>query len=90
MFGNQETQYVDVIKEMLHTSLTDQTYDVRFTRVKAAGNYLLLHEKDSGLQKHQFKYRLHAVLVHRYRVQVQTTHCTSPQVQSSSTDYTLY
>jgi len=52
VFGNQEAQYVDVIKQMLQSSLTDQSYEVRFTAVKASGNYLLLHDEDSGLQKH--------------------------------------
>ena len=52
VFGNQEQQYIEVIKNMLASSLTDQSYDVRFGAVKAACNYLMLHEKDSGLQKH--------------------------------------
>eukprot|EP00088_Acartia_fossae_P049518 TRINITY_DN5459_c0_g1_i1.p1 TRINITY_DN5459_c0_g1~~TRINITY_DN5459_c0_g1_i1.p1 ORF type:complete len:1108 (-),score=360.91 TRINITY_DN5459_c0_g1_i1:577-3870(-) len=52
IFGNQEQQYIDVIKQMLLASLTDQNYDVRFSAVKAAGNYLLLHDKDTGIQKH--------------------------------------
>jgi len=52
VFGNQEQQYIDVIKQMLLASLTDPTYEVRFTAVKASANYLLLHEKDAGLQKH--------------------------------------
>ncbi|TRY67741.1 hypothetical protein TCAL_02908 [Tigriopus californicus] len=52
VFGNQETQYLEVIKQMLATSLNDQTsFDVRFAAVKAAINYLLLHEKESTLQK---------------------------------------
>jgi len=52
VFGNQEQQYIDVIKNMLASSLTDQNYDVRFGAVKASCNYLLLHEKNTGLQKH--------------------------------------
>ena len=47
VFGSQEQQYIDVIKQMLLASLTDQSYDVRFTAVRAAGNYLLLHDKAS-------------------------------------------
>jgi hypothetical protein len=47
-----ESQYVEVIKQMLLGSLTDQNYDVRFQAVKATGNYLLLHEKDNALHKH--------------------------------------
>ena len=51
VFGNQEAQYLDVIKQMLAASLTDQTsYDVRFVAVKATANYLLLHEKDVNIQ----------------------------------------
>jgi len=35
VFGNQQTEYVNIIKEMLMASLTDQTsYDVRFCAVK--------------------------------------------------------
>jgi len=52
VFGNLEQQYLEVIKNMLASSLTDQVYEVRFGAVKAAANYLLLHEKDAGLQKH--------------------------------------
>jgi len=52
VFGNQEQQYYDVIKNMLASSLVDPSYEVRFGAVKAAANYLLLHEKDMGLQKH--------------------------------------
>jgi len=53
VFGNQEQQYVDVIKQMLLASLTDPaSYEVRFTAVRAASNYLLLHDKDSNVQKH--------------------------------------
>ena len=52
VFGNQEQQYIEVIKNMLASSLTDQSYDVRFGAVKASCNYLLLHEKNLGLQKH--------------------------------------
>jgi len=52
VFGNQEPQYYEVIKNMLAGCLTDASYDVRFGAVKAACNYLMLHEKDAGLQKH--------------------------------------
>ena len=52
VFGNQEQKYMDVIKNMLSSSLTDQTYEVRFGAVKATCNYLLLHDKDNNLQKH--------------------------------------
>jgi len=52
VFGNQEQQYIDVIKQMLMASLADQNYDVRFTAVRAAANYLLLHDKETPIQKH--------------------------------------
>lgn len=53
VFGNQQSQYADVIKQMLLAGLTDQTsYDVRFCAVKASVNYLLVHEKDTTIQKH--------------------------------------
>lgn len=53
VFGKEEEKYLDVIKQMLGSSLTDQTsYDVRFVAVKATSNYLLLHEKDIPIQKH--------------------------------------
>lgn len=52
VFGNQEQQYIEVIKNMLGQSLIDASYEVRFGAVKAACNYLLLHDKNTGLQKH--------------------------------------
>ena len=53
VFGNQNAHYIDVIKQMLQGALTNsESYDVRFTGVKAAVNYLLLHEKDATVLKH--------------------------------------
>ena len=53
VFGNQEPQYLDVIKQMLSASLTDQTsFDVRFMAVKASINYLLHHEKEANIHRH--------------------------------------
>ena len=53
VFGNQNSHYIDVIKQMLLGSLTNsESYDVRFTGVKATANYLLLHEKDATVLKH--------------------------------------
>jgi len=43
---------LDVIKQMLLASLNDPVYEVRFTAVRATGNYLLLHDKDNNIQKH--------------------------------------
>lgn len=52
VFGNQENQHVDVIKQMLASSLVDQSsFDVRFAAVKATVNYLLMHEKDTHYQQ---------------------------------------
>jgi len=52
VFGNQEKQYIDVIKQMLMSSLTDPNYEVRFSAVKASANYLLLNDKETAVQKH--------------------------------------
>jgi hypothetical protein len=53
VFGNQQTEYVNIIKEMLMASLTYQaSYDVRFCAVKATVNYLLVHEKDTNILNH--------------------------------------
>ena len=43
VFGNQQTEYVNIIKEMLMASLTYQTsYDVRFCAVKGKENTILI------------------------------------------------
>jgi len=52
VFGKLEQQYMEVIKNMLASSLNDASYDVRFGAVKATSSYLLIHEKDTGVQKH--------------------------------------
>ena len=53
VFGNQNSHYIDVIKQMLLESLTNgESYEVRFAGIKAAVNYLLLHEKDATVLKH--------------------------------------
>jgi hypothetical protein len=40
VFGNQQTEYVNIIKEMLMASLTYQaSYDVRFCAVKGKEKY---------------------------------------------------
>ena len=65
VFGNQQTQYVDVIKQMLMASLADQSsYEVRFCAVKATVNYLLVHEKDTTIMNH-FKDLLTPILTVR-------------------------
>lgn len=51
--GSQHSQYVDVIRQMLLSSLTDaSSYDVRFNAVKSSVNYLMVHEKDAAVLKH--------------------------------------
>ena len=53
MFGNQEGHYIDTIKQMLLTSLQDNSsYDVRFAAVKATCIYLLSRAKDANVPKH--------------------------------------
>ena len=53
VFGNQNSHYIDVIKQMLLESLTNgESYEVRFAGIKAAVNYLLLHEKDATVLKY--------------------------------------
>lgn len=53
IFGDQNSTYIDVIKNMLASSLTHaSSYDVRFHAVKASVNYLLVHEKDAVVLKH--------------------------------------
>ena len=43
VFGNQQTEYVNIIKEMLMASLTYQaSYDVRFCAVKGKEKYNFL------------------------------------------------
>ena len=43
VFGNQQTEYVNIIKEMLMASLTYQaSYDVRFCAVKGKKKYNFL------------------------------------------------
>lgn len=53
VFGNQQTQYLDLIKQMLHKSL-ESTSDpeVRFQAVRSVGAFILLHEKEHNIQKH--------------------------------------
>jgi len=52
VFGKMEEQNLMIIKKMLASSLTDAHYDVRFGGVKASSSFLMLHEKDTVVQKH--------------------------------------
>lgn len=52
IFGNQQTNYLDLIKQMLQQSLHSQNYEVRFQAVRAVGSFILLHEKETPILKH--------------------------------------
>lgn len=53
IFGNQESQYLDLIKQMLQKSMdVSADKEVRFQAVRAVGAFILLHEKDPAVLKH--------------------------------------
>lgn len=53
VFGNEQTNYLDGIKQMLQRSLLAQdSYDVRFQAVRAVGSFILLHDKEMPILKH--------------------------------------
>lgn len=52
IFGNQESQYLELIKQMLQKSLDVSDADVRFQAVRAIGAFILLHDKDTTVLKH--------------------------------------
>lgn len=53
IFGNQETQYLDLIKQMLQKSLEPSAdAEVRFQAVRAIGAFILHHDKDTAVLKH--------------------------------------
>lgn len=52
VFGNQENQYLAMIKQMLHQSIQPGVIeDVRVQAVRAIGAFILAHEKDSSILK---------------------------------------
>ncbi len=52
VFGRQEIDYLEVIKQMLVSSLNDtSSFEVRFAAVKATVNFLLNHDKGSIVPK---------------------------------------
>jgi importin-5 len=52
IFGNQQNQYLDVIKAMLVKYLDPASDpEVRFQAVRAVGAFILLHEKETQIQK---------------------------------------
>ncbi|XP_015439811.1 PREDICTED: importin-5 [Dufourea novaeangliae] len=53
VFGNQQANYLDLIKQMLQQSVMDSTnYEVRFQAVRAIGAFIILHDKEDNIQKH--------------------------------------
>ncbi|XP_033332142.1 karyopherin beta 3 [Megalopta genalis] len=53
VFGNQQANYLDLIKQMLQQSVMDSTnYEVRFQAVRAIGAFIILHDKEVNIQKH--------------------------------------
>lgn len=52
IFGNQQTNYLDLIKQMLQQSLHAPEYEVRFQAVRAVGAFILLHDKEMPILKH--------------------------------------
>ncbi|XP_053986559.1 importin-5 [Hylaeus anthracinus] len=53
VFGNQQANYLDLIKQMLQQSIMDsENYEVRFQAVRAIGAFIILHDKEENIQKH--------------------------------------
>ncbi|GFG38740.1 hypothetical protein Cfor_07043, partial [Coptotermes formosanus] len=53
VFGNQQSHYLDLIKQMMQQSLMEAAgYEVRFQAVRAVTAFILLHEKEAPIQKH--------------------------------------
>ncbi|XP_076164575.1 karyopherin beta 3 [Ptiloglossa arizonensis] len=53
VFGNQQANYLDLIKQMLQQSIMDSTnFEVRFQAVRAIGAFIILHDKEENIQKH--------------------------------------
>lgn len=52
VFGNQQANFLDLIKQMLNQSLNDETFNVRFQAVKAVTAFITLHEKETAILKH--------------------------------------
>ncbi|XP_049800660.1 importin-5 [Schistocerca nitens] len=52
VFGNQQANYLELIKQMLQRSLMDTAnYEVRFQAVRAVSAFIILHEKEIAIQK---------------------------------------
>lgn len=53
VFGNQQNNYLDLIKQMLQQSLSpSEPYEVRFQAVRAIGAFILINDKETQILKH--------------------------------------
>ncbi|XP_022901900.1 importin-5 [Onthophagus taurus] len=53
VFGNQQGNYLDLIKQMLQQSLNpSEPYEVRFQAVRAIGAFIMINEKQTQILKH--------------------------------------
>ncbi|KAK0159718.1 hypothetical protein PV327_010803 [Microctonus hyperodae] len=53
VFGNQQANYLDLIKQMLQQSVMDTAhYEVQFQAVRAIGEFIILHHKENNILKH--------------------------------------
>lgn len=52
IFGNQQTNYLDYIKQMISQSFAHTEYSVRFFAAKALANFITDHEKEEPILKH--------------------------------------
>lgn len=53
IFGNQQNNYLDLIKQMLHASLSpNEPYEVRFQAVRAIGAFICINDKETQIIKH--------------------------------------
>lgn len=53
VFGNQQNNYLDLIKQMLTQSLQPQgEYEVRFQAVRAVSAFILINDKETQILKH--------------------------------------
>ncbi|KAK9870587.1 hypothetical protein WA026_008150 [Henosepilachna vigintioctopunctata] len=53
VFGNQQNNYLDLIKQMLmHSLSTTETYEVRFQAVRAVGAFIIIHDRETQILKH--------------------------------------
>lgn len=53
VFGNQQNNYLDLIKQMLLQSLQPtEAFDVRFQAVRAVGAFILINDKETQILKH--------------------------------------